>query len=790
MELTDSMAGPIERLPAELQARLRSGLTVPSLQQCVEELILNSIDAEATCVGVRMDMEAFKVQVLDNGTGMDAANLERLGNRYHTSKCGRVEDLERLRWYGFRGEALASLVSLATLVEVSSRTKSSLKTYVKIFKGGKGMEVFEAETSRPSAGTTVVVCNFFYNMPVRRKRLHPALEAERIRHRVEAISLMQPEVSFTLKNDCTAAMLVQLPKAKSIYHRFVRIHGLSRAQNLAEINFTHEQFTVVGYIGREGHYSNCLQFLYVNERLLLKTRIHTLINFLLRKPSSLNQKNDTPEPSIGSPKAKRSQDLHGVYVINIKCCYSEYDVCLEPAKTLVEFKDWDGVLTCVEEAVKTFLRRENLTVVSQDDECFNPKRTRTDTGGHVSGPGQPAVSSVPTIEYDIGMKLASDSVHRQTKNDESVCAESGLTPCEEKVEKEPVRKKPQGDLKNLEPVCDQSNTGEKGAAFSKAEEQISIIASSDEERTISPNNAASHSNVVTINNCNIINQMLPEGQDTERQRPSVGSNRKISLSDPYIHECLQAPDPSQSNISVQTQHTPKYEAKTVELKRKVSLHPPYDKPCRILNEDIAPLKISKISTCPRVFLRKEPGSLEQFRRVYGKFEDKKLASQESQKNPAKAPLSDVAGLLGAEKRLKGFCGPPIEAPVDGKRSLAAKLRHMKQHSVENPQVLEGSSRTDPLRDVESMLNPEPVSGRGRSANTQLTEKEESTTVGDWLLHYDTSLGKMVYVNKVTGLSRYDDQPLEEAKVQCTSDITNVAVNVLSEMGKFVVLFGY
>ncbi|CAF89461.1 unnamed protein product, partial [Tetraodon nigroviridis] len=88
----------IKCLPTEVQGKLRSGVAIPSLQQCVEELILNSIDAEATCVGVRMDLEAFKVQVLDNGTGMDADNLERLGNRYHTSKCRRVEDLENLRW--------------------------------------------------------------------------------------------------------------------------------------------------------------------------------------------------------------------------------------------------------------------------------------------------------------------------------------------------------------------------------------------------------------------------------------------------------------------------------------------------------------------------------------------------------------------------------------------------------------------------------------------------------------------------------------------------------------------
>lgn len=806
------MATAIKCLPIEVQGKLRSGVTIPSLQQCVEELILNSIDAQATCVGVRIDMEAFKVQVIDNGTGMDADSMDCVGNRYHTSKCYRVEDLDNLCWYGFRGEALASLVSLATLVEISSRTKSSLKTHVKIFKDGKAMDVFEAENSRPSAGTTVVIWNVFHNMPVRRKCLDPVLEGERIRHRVEAISLMQPSVSFTLKNDCTATMLVQFPKAKDTYHRFAQIHGLNRAQKLGEVSFTHGQFSVVGYIGREGHYNNSSQFLYVNERLLLKTRIHKLINALLRKPST-NQKNDSGEQSaIGSPKHKRSHELHGVYVINIKCCYSEYDICLEPAKTLIEFKDWNGVLICVEEAVKTFLRMENLTVVSQDDDCFTPKVLNTyatDQDWHVSGTGQQSLSNASTADYDIGMKLASDSVHRKTKNEESLCTEFGLMNCEQKFEKEeitahlePVKsqertisecgKESQGDPLKLEPICGPNNFGEKGAPLRKSDEQLSVMTISGEERNTRLNDTGSYTNVETINSCNIIKRMLPDCQATEKQRPSVGSNRKISLCDPYIHECLQAPDPSQ--INTQQTQTPKCEDKAIALKRKISLHP--DRSRETLTKDFAPaipLKIHKISNCPSVFLRKEPGSLEQFRRVYGKSESMKPAHQvTTQRDRTNAPLSDAAGLLGVEKRSKDLSSPPVPVWVGGKKSLAAKLCHMKQQSVTIPQVLEHSSRTDTLQDSNNnrdprcaALNAEPVPGC--SANFQLSEEGETTTAGDWLLHYNTSLGKMVCVNKVTGLSHYEDKPLEETEVQCTSDITNMAVNVLSEMGQFVVV---
>ncbi|KAJ7988638.1 hypothetical protein DPEC_G00311290 [Dallia pectoralis] len=333
----------------------------PKNKQCVEELIVNSIDAGATCVGVRVDVEAFKVQVVDNGFGMDIGDMEHVGKRYFTSKCSSLEDMGNLKFYGFRGEALASIATLAMVVEISSRTKMSGKTHVKILKEGKSLDVFEAENTRPSAGTTVIICNLFYNMPVRRKRMDSMLEFERVRQRLEAVSLMHPSVSFSLKNDCTGTMVMQLSKAQNTYYRFVQIYGLGRAQKLAEIGHSHAQFEVSGYIGKKGHYNNTLQFLFVNDRLLLKTRIHKLLNLLLRKVGSSTRLIDSPgTPAVRSPQRTRGAELHAMYVINIKCHYSEYDICFEPAKTLIEFKVWESLLACIEETVKAFLNRENL----------------------------------------------------------------------------------------------------------------------------------------------------------------------------------------------------------------------------------------------------------------------------------------------------------------------------------------------------------------------------------------------------------------------------------------------
>ncbi|KAA0707098.1 DNA mismatch repair protein [Triplophysa tibetana] len=359
----------IRSLSTDVRAQLRSGVTIFSLQQCVEELILNSIDSEATCIAIKMENGACRLHVIDNGSGMCREDMEKVGIRYNSSKCNTLEDLDNLRFYGFRGEALSSIISLAETVDINSRTNQTVKTYIKTFNEGKESDVVEVQTVRPSSGTTVSIYNLFYNMPVRRKRLDAVLETERIRQRLEAIALMHPSVSFTLKNENSSHMVVQLSKTRNTYYRFVQIHGLSRAQKLGEVSYIHEQFELTGHVGREGHYNNSLQFLFVNGRLLLKTRIHKLLNCLLKRVSSGAKQNNslTLSPSTSSPKQRSTGDLYGVYVLNIKCNYAEYDICMEPAKSLIEFKDWDNVIACVEEGVKSFIIKENLETEVMDD---------------------------------------------------------------------------------------------------------------------------------------------------------------------------------------------------------------------------------------------------------------------------------------------------------------------------------------------------------------------------------------------------------------------------------------
>lgn len=809
---SDGSQAMIKCLPVEVQGKLRSGVALPSLQQCVEELILNSIDAEATCVGVRMDMEAFKVQVIDNGVGLTAEDLQCVGHRYHTSKCSTVQDLEDLRWFGFRGEALASIVSLATLVEISSRTRTSEKTNVRIFQGGKPRVVFEARDPRPSAGTTVVVCNFFHNVPVRRKRMDPVLEAERIRHRLEAVALMHPSVSFTLKNDCTGAMLVQLPKARDTYHRFVQIHGLCRAQSLREVGHTWGRFRVWGHIGREGHYNSSLQFLYVNGRLLLKTQIHKLLNLLLRRLSS-NQRTDSldGESTVRSPKSKRSQDLHGVYVINIQCPYSEYDVCLEPAKTLIEFRDWDGILLCVEEAVKAFLNRENLMseVPPEELESSNlsgspPAQVQAQNGG--AGSEQAAAGDLQT-DCSITVKLASHSVQR--KSNEQSAMEHDVTAEDEETTADLSEERGSEQSENSAPVAESQpfTVRMEAVGGERLRERAMIHLSRPESEEVLLGDVSSQQESVTrqaeAGSC------CGEQTAKEHLRPGHGDSdapkRKISVSDPYVHECLQPAGPGHSSrLAHHGVPQQKCGDGASELNRRTTRD--HDRTCqkRSAQDFVSMIPPKRVSAGPKISLSRECGSLEKFRRIYGKWKKLESRPKESCRRDKVEPLradqcggdpvrppascrrenrqqSDDTERKEADERPQSPAALLVHdlksssAPSSGEKSLASKLRLLKQHSVNQSLSQVSNNNSSQRRTVTS--DPDGV------CDPVVQPTGEDKAAQDWIHHYDSSAGKSAYVNKVTGLSRYGAPPPEETPVRCTSDLTNTAVDVVSEMGE-------
>lgn len=270
-------------------------------------------------------------------------------------------------YHGYRGEALASVRDMCLMLEVETRHQSSLETNVKVFHNGRSPCVSVAVSHRPSKGTTVTVCDLFHTMPVRKKSINMPLEMMKVRRCMEAIALIRPSVSFSLRDDMDCSKLLQTHKANSPIQVFGNLYGMGKARFLREAEQKDSGYHISGYFSVETHHNKHLQFVYLNRRLVLKSQIHKAVNHLLAKSLLFRkqQARSTPSLSPGQPppgdrSPQKYSDRHAIYILCITCPQTLYDITFDPSKTLVEFQNWEHLLKCVESLVKQFLEKENL----------------------------------------------------------------------------------------------------------------------------------------------------------------------------------------------------------------------------------------------------------------------------------------------------------------------------------------------------------------------------------------------------------------------------------------------
>ena len=248
-----------------------------------------------------------------------------------------------------------------------------MASYSKCFHKGKPLTITKPQESRPGPGTTVTTRNLFYNLPVRRKTLNEGVELEKIRVRVAGLALMWPAVSFSLRDDVTGNVILQTRKCSSVLENFSSIFGAARVKHMREVEAQNQIFKISGYISRENYSRKDLQFVFVNKRLVLQSKVHKMVNDLLGKSVLVRRRGGTMErhavqeqsPGEGGSPTKLFE-RYAVYVINIECSLSSYDITFDPAKTLVEFHDWPVVISLLETMLLTFLREENLLLPTEE----------------------------------------------------------------------------------------------------------------------------------------------------------------------------------------------------------------------------------------------------------------------------------------------------------------------------------------------------------------------------------------------------------------------------------------
>ena len=189
----------IRLLPDTLISQIAAGEVVERPASVLKELLENSFDAGATEIGVALAEGGVKqIRVVDNGSGIAKDDLAMAFARHATSKIASLDDLEQVQSLGFRGEALASIASVAR-IGLASRAAGADRAFALRAEGGS---IGTVEPAAQPPGTSVEVDDLYYNTPARRKFLKS--EATEFGHCEEAFTraaLSRPDVGLSLRHN-------------------------------------------------------------------------------------------------------------------------------------------------------------------------------------------------------------------------------------------------------------------------------------------------------------------------------------------------------------------------------------------------------------------------------------------------------------------------------------------------------------------------------------------------------------------------------------------------------------
>src|SRR5688572_72957 len=324
----------IRVLPDHVANQIAAGEVVERPASVAKELVENAIDAGAQRITIDIEAGGRRLlKVSDDGHGMVRDDAILAFERHATSKISKSEDLAGIATLGFRGEALASIASVAR-VELITHTEGATAGTRVVIEGGKMRDVKDAAHPR---GTTIVVRDLFFNVPARRKFLRSeATESFHLTNLVTHYALAHPEIAFTLTNN--GREVLRVSPAKDLRERAYQIFGAEFLDNLLAVDGSRNPVArVSGFVSapRDRRTSRDAQYLFVNGRFVRDRLIGRALS-----------------------EGYRSILPHGVYpaaLLFIDIPLEEVDVNVHPAKTEVRFRRAPAVADAVRDSVRTAL---------------------------------------------------------------------------------------------------------------------------------------------------------------------------------------------------------------------------------------------------------------------------------------------------------------------------------------------------------------------------------------------------------------------------------------------------
>jgi len=327
----------IRILPDFIANQIAAGEVVQRPESVIKELVENSIDAEAdTIVVLVKDAGKQLIHVVDNGKGMSRDDLALSVKRHATSKIFSPEDLEAIMTFGFRGEALASITSVAN-IEIRTRRKIDEHGW-RLYSEPMKDEIIEPINI--DCGTQVFVRNLFYNVPARRKFLKSNLtEFRYISDTMIRFALSNINIRFTFYDNDSLIFDV---KPGSLQTRIQEVLGENSSNGLMQLSDSSELIKLDGYIGQPhlAKQSRAGQYLFLNGRSIyskaLSHAVFTAYEHLLEKAAN------------------------PFYILNLQLDPRNFDVNVHPQKHEVRFEEERLLYSFIHHAVTKTLQDNNL----------------------------------------------------------------------------------------------------------------------------------------------------------------------------------------------------------------------------------------------------------------------------------------------------------------------------------------------------------------------------------------------------------------------------------------------
>ncbi|MDU3086444.1 MAG: DNA mismatch repair endonuclease MutL [Peptoniphilus harei] len=265
----------IKLLDEQTISKIAAGEIIENSASIVKELVENSIDAGADDILIELRGESTNyIKVSDNGSGFSEDDLELAFLRHSTSKLQVIEDLEKIRTLGFRGEALASISNISK-IKLMTKREEDLAGNSLIIENGKILK--KNKVGMPK-GTTFIINDVFYNTPVRKKFLRKdSTEINNIIDIVQKIALSNNNIKFTLIRD--GKTILNAGSDKDPINRIFSILGSEIASSLNEGKFESENYKIRGFFSNNKLFrsNRDSQYIFVNGRFIRDINISRAI---------------------------------------------------------------------------------------------------------------------------------------------------------------------------------------------------------------------------------------------------------------------------------------------------------------------------------------------------------------------------------------------------------------------------------------------------------------------------------------------------------------------------------